>query len=237
MDNQQFSAALNHAARTIDQARTLEETLQTIAETALLSIPGIDHVGVSVLDRGGNPETKAATSDLVWQLDQLQCSLNEGPCLQSLHEASVVAAPRIRDDPRWPIYASAAVKLGLKAQLAVKLYLDHQGTVGGLNMYSTESEEIDPQAPGIADLFATHAALALGKVRQLDQLHEALRTRQVISQAVGLLMAKHKLNPDAAFGFLVRTSSHSNTKVRDIAVRMIKDHIAEINGLTPPRVG
>jgi len=230
MDDQQLSAALAHAARTIDQARTPEQTLQTIAETALLSIPGIDHVGVSVLERDGVPETKAATSDLVWQLDKLQLALNEGPCLQSLHDASVVSAPHIRDDPRWPSYAPAAVELGLKAQLAVKLYLDDQGTVGGLNMYSTESEDIDPQAPGIADLFATHAALALGKVRKVDQLHEALRTRQVISEAVGLLMAKHKLEPDAAFGFLVRTSSHSNIKVRDIAIRMIKDHIAEISG-------
>jgi GAF domain-containing protein len=233
MDDQQLSAALTHAARTIGQARTTDQTVQTIAETALLSIPGIDHVGVSVLDREGEPETKAATSDLVWQLDKLQLALNEGPCLQSLHDASVVSAPRIRDDPRWPNYAPAAVKLGLKAQLAVKLYLDDQGTVGGLNMYSTESEDIDPQAPAIADLFATHAALALGKVRQVDQLHEALRTRQIISQAVGLLMAEHKLDPDAAFGFLVRTSSHSNTKVRDIAAQMIANHVAEVSDLPP----
>ena len=234
MDDQKFSAALIHAARTIDQASTVEETLQTIAETALLSIPGIEHVGVSVLDHLGEPETKAATSDLVWELDKLQGALGEGPCVQSLHEASVVSAPNIRDDPRWSRYVPAAVKLGLKAQLAVKLYLDDQGTVGGLNMYSTESADIDPQAPGIADLFATHAALALGKIRDVDQLHEALRTRQVISQAVGVLMNKHQLEPDAAFAFLVRTSSHSNIKVREIAAQMIEDHVAEVRSLKPP---
>ena len=233
MDDRQLSAALAHAARTIGEARTLEETLQTIAETALLSIPGITDVGVALLDRGGNPVTKAATSDLVWELDRLQYSLDEGPCVQSLRDVSVVTAPRIRDDPRWPRYGPAAVKLGLKAQLAVKLSLDAPGTVGGLNMYSTESEDIDPQAPGIADLFATHAALAFGKARQVDDLHEALRTREVISQAVGLLMARYKLEPDAAFGFLVRTSSHSNTRVREIATRMIEHHIAEVNESHP----
>ena len=234
MIDQYLSAALTHAARTIDQARTPEETLQTIAETALLSIPGIEHVGVTILDGKHHPETKAATSDLVWELDKLQFGLNEGPCMDSLRDASIVEAPRIADDPRWPRYAPLAVQHGLKAQLAVKLYLDDQGTVGGLNMYSTASEEIDPQAPGIADLFATHAALAFGKVQQVSELHEALRTRQVISQAVGLLMATYKLEPDAAFGFLVRTSSHSNTKVRDIAARMIEQHIAEISDVSPP---
>jgi GAF domain-containing protein len=229
----QVSAALAHAARTINHAQTVAETIQTIAETALLSIPSIEHVGVSVLDRHGHAETVAATSDLVLQLDKLQYSLDEGPCVDSLRDATVVAAPRISGDPRWPRYVPAAVHLGLKAQLAVKLYLDDQGTVGGLNMYSTSSEEIDPQAPGIADLFATHAALALGKAREVDHLHQALRTREVIGQAVGLLMAQYKLDPDGAFAFLVRSSSHANTKVRDIAAQMVESHLAEVKRENP----
>jgi GAF domain-containing protein len=233
VDDRQLSAALAHAARTINQARTPSETIQTIAETALLSIPSIEHVGVSVLDRHGQAETVAATSDLVLELDKLQYSLDEGPCVDSLRDATVVAAPRIKDDPRWPRYAPAAVQLGLKAQLAVKLYLDEQGTVGGLNMYSTASEEIDPQAPGIADLFATHAAVALGKAREVDHLHQALRTREVIGQAIGLLMAQYQLDTDGAFAFLVRTSSHSNIKVRDIAEQMVEKHVGETRRESP----
>jgi GAF domain-containing protein len=233
VEDPQFSAALTHAARTINQARTPEETLQTIAETALLSIPGIEHVGVSIMDSRGKPETRAATSDLVWELDELQYSLDEGPCVDSLRDASIVEAPHVGEDPRWPQYGPMAAERGLRAQLAVKLHLDEQGTVGGLNLYSTGSEEVDPQAPGIADLFATHAALALGKARQVSDLHEALQTRQIISQAVGLLMAEYRLDPDAAFGFLVRTSSHSNTKVRDIASRMVDTHIREIRDENP----
>ncbi|MCW2848241.1 MAG: hypothetical protein JWR90_2215 [Marmoricola sp.] len=233
MNDQELSTALTHAARIIGQAKTTEETVETIAETALLSIPGVDHVGVSVLDHRGAPQTMAATSELVRELDTLQYSLNEGPCVQSLDDSSVVAAARIREDPRWPRYVPPAVALGLKAQLAVKLYLDDRGTVGGLSLYSTESEDIDPQAPGIADLFATHAALALGKVRLVDDLHEALRTREVISQAVGMLMTEYDLGPDAAFGFLVRTSSHSNRKVRDIAAGMIEQHLARVEELDP----
>ena len=219
-----MTAALTHAARTINQARTSEETLQTIAETARLSIPSVEHVGVSVLDHEGRAQTKAATSDLVRELDTLQYSLNEGPCVDSLGGSSVVAAPRIRHDQRWPTYVPVAVQLGLKAQLAVRLYLDEVGTVGGLNMYSTDSEDIDPQAPAIADLFATHAALALGKAQRVDDLRQALQTREIIGQAVGLLMEKYHLDTDGAFGFLVRTSSHSNTKVREIAARMVADH-------------
>jgi GAF domain-containing protein len=232
VDDRQLSAALAHAARTIGKARSLEETLQTIVETALLSIPSMEHVGLSTIDSKGRIETQAATSDLVWELDGLQYSLGEGPCVDSLHGPTVVTAPEIRLDERWPRYVPAAVELGLKAQLAVKLYLDEKGTVGSLNMYSTDSEAIDPQAPGIADLFAAHAALALGNVRELHDLYEALATREVIGKAIGLLMARYQLDDDAAFGFLVRTSSHSNTKVREIAVRMVSDHVRELKKQT-----
>jgi GAF domain-containing protein len=127
----------------------------------------------------------------------------------------------------------AAVQLGLKAQLAVKLSLDDQGTVGGLNMYSTSSDKFDPEAPAIADMFATHAALALGQAREIDHLHQALRTRELIGQAIGLLMAQYKLDPDAAFAFLVRSSSHANMKVRDIAEQMVEKHLAEIRREAP----
>lgn len=185
MHDLNLSEALTHAARTINQARSPEETLETIAETALISIPGVEHVGVSVIDRIGEAETKAATSDLVWDLDKLQYSLGEGPCIDSLRGATAVSAPRLAHDPRWPQYVPAATRLGVKAQLAVRLYLDERGTVGGLNMYSTHSEDIDPQAPGLADLFATHAALALGKAREVDHLHQALRTREVIGRRSG----------------------------------------------------
>lgn len=232
MDDRQLSAALAHAARTIGKARSPEATLRTIVETALLSVPSMEHVGLSTIDRKGRIQTQAATSDLVWELDDLQYSLGEGPCVDSLHGPTVVAAPEIRLDERWPRYVPAAVERGLKAQLAVKLYLDEKGTVGSLNMYSTESEAIDPQAPGIADLFAAHAALALGNVRELHDLYAALATREVIGKAVGLLMAKYQLDEDAAFGFLVRTSSHSNTKVREIAARMVKDHVRELKKQT-----
>lgn len=226
-----ISAALAEAARTIGTSSTQEETLRTIAETARTSIPGFDHVGVSTIDKRGRVHTRAMTSELVGELDALQYGLQEGPCVDSLHEAHVVSAPDIRHDQRWPTYVPAAVKLGLRSQLAVKLFLDEEGTVGGLNLYSTISSEIHPAAAVAADLFASQAVAVLEKTRELDDLHAALLTREQIGQAVGLVMAQYHLTSQAAFTFLARTSSHSNIKLRDIAERVIADH----NAKTPER--
>jgi GAF domain-containing protein len=215
------AAAIAAAARSIYQTQSLQETLFTIAEVARTAIPGFDYVGISTIDTKGNVETKAATGELVWQLDRLQYSLKEGPCVDSLHDADVVLAPNIEDDDRWPTYAPRAVELGLRAQLAVKLYLDDRGTLGGLNLYSTVSEEIDEQAEPLAELFAAHAAIALGHARERDGLNEALHSRKVIGQAIGILMERYQMNEDRAFSFLVRASSHGNLKLRDVAAELL----------------
>jgi GAF domain-containing protein len=220
-DTLDLAAAITQAARTINQPKSLEETLSAIAAAAKQSIPGFDHVGISTIDRAKRVETKAVTDDLVWELDALQYGLGEGPCVDTLHGVDVVVAPRIRHDQRWPEWVAQAVPRGLRSQLAVRLYVDGEGTVGGLNLYSTSSDEVDAEAESIADLFATHASIALGHARQRDSLNEALQTRKIIGQAIGMLMERYKLDEDRAFAFLTRMSSHQNVKLRDIAQAMV----------------
>jgi hypothetical protein len=143
-DEPGIAEAIAVAARSINQRARLNEALDTLVEVARDSVPGFDHVGISTIDNRGNVETRAGTGELVWDLDKVQYGLGEGPCVDSLRDANVVSAPRIRHNQRWPRYVPAAVEAGLRAQLAVKLYLDDKGTVGGINLYSTASEDIDP---------------------------------------------------------------------------------------------
>ena len=114
-----------------------------------------------------------------------------------------------------------AVALGLRSQLAVRLYLDETGAMGGLNLYSTTSDDVDPDTEDVADLFATHAAIALGHAREREALNQALQSRTTIGQAIGILMERYSMNDDRAFAFLVRASSHSNLKLRDIAQELV----------------
>jgi GAF domain-containing protein len=193
MPETDIGAAVAAAARSINQHTTLEETLATIAAVARTSVPGFDQVGISTIDRKGNVTTRAATGELVWVLDRLQYALGEGPCVDTLRGAQVVVAPRIRHDQRWPEYVPQAVAAGLKAQLAVKLYLDDEGTLGGLNLYSTAADDIDGEAEHLAELFAALAAIALGGVRERHHLNEAPESRQMIGTALGLLMERYEI--------------------------------------------
>lgn len=216
------AAALAEATKHFNRPRALDETLSAIAEAARDTIPGVDHAGISILHRNGRIETLASTDRLVRRLDTIQYELREGPCVESVTtDQPVVVASHIRRADRWPNYVPRATEEGLRAQLALRLY-SNEATFGSLNLYVTESDIIHRDAVQVAELFTTHAAIALGHARYEHQLNEALVSRKVIGQAIGVIMERYKINEDRAFNFLVRASSTSNIKLRDVAESVLE---------------
>jgi len=226
--NSAVAAALAAAARSMNTARTPEEMLDLVVHAAQASLVGIDHVGVSVAHKDGTIHTHAATDDLVRQVDSLQYELGEGPCVFAITSgAPVVAIERGHNEDTWPRYAAASRDLGVRSQLGLLLYTDEK-TIGALNMYSTTTDTLDPELVHIAELFAAHAALAMGKARTVEQLHQGMVARKVIGQAIGILMERYDLTEERAFTFLSRASQSSNIRLRDIAQEMV--HTAEAHG-------
>jgi AmiR/NasT family two-component response regulator len=67
-----------------------------------------------------------------------------------------------------------------------------------------------------------HAALVWAAryqaaVLEAEQLREAMRSRAVIEQAKGILMARRRCSPDEAFDVLREVSQTNNTKLREVA--------------------
>lgn len=213
--------ALTAVAREIHAQTDLSSTLDAIVRAAQQSVDGMDHVGISIVHRDGRIETMAGTDQLVWELDAVQYELREGPCYDAIAREPVMVSQELRHDQRWPRYVPRAVAQGVRSQMGLRLFTD-QATLGGLNLYSTQADTIDPDVQHVAELFATHAALALGRARHVEDLNTALQTRKVIGQAIGIVMERYQLDEDRAFQFLVRVSSHSNVKLRDVAQELVE---------------
>lgn len=65
------------------------------------------------------------------------------------------------------------------------------------------------------------AQRAQEQVHEIAGLQAALESRLVIGQAQGLLMARHTMSPESAFGVLVRLSQDCNVKLRDVAAQLV----------------
>ena len=103
------------------------------------------------------------------------------------------------------------------------VYLDDGRTLGGLNIYSRSSAEITDEARAMAELFATQAAIALGASHQEVNLSEGMASRQLIGQAVGIVMERYRMNEHDAFRFLIRVSSTTNVKMRQVARELVDE--------------
>ena len=217
-----YALSIAEAARTLYRPRSLDDTLQTIVEVACNSVPGFDHVGIATMEKRGDVETRAFTGDLVRPLDEIQYTLREGPCSATLQGTDAVSVSSLRDEHRWPAYVPQARAVGVRSQLAVKLYLDDD-TLGGINFYSTTSDEVSEDAQALSRLFATHAAIALGHAQEREALTTGLQSRRVIGQALGLLMERYQMTEDRSFAFLVRASSHRNIKLRAVAEELVTE--------------
>jgi GAF domain-containing protein len=227
-DQRTLAEALTEAAKTINSPPSLEETLDAVVRATVQTVPGFNHVGISVIDRDGVIETKAGTDQLVWTLDRLQYDLDEGPCVQAIRSdvddraGDIVVVDFARHEQRWPDYIASAVKVGIRSQLAIKLHGDGR-SLGGLNLYSTESDTVEDEAVQAARMFAAHAAIALGHAFNRHHLKEALTSRQVIGQATGVIMQRYQIDDRRAFDFLVRASATTETKLRDVARQVVDD--------------
>jgi response regulator NasT len=64
--------------------------------------------------------------------------------------------------------------------------------------------------------------------RLIDQLYDALVSRDVIGQAKGILMAAEGFSDEEAFLVLVRASQRENKKLRDVAVDVVAANAARV---------
>jgi GAF domain-containing protein len=211
---------LARASESINDCDTFDETLDAIVNATRASLPEFGHVSISVRNGSGTFETSAGTDQLAWELDSVQYDTGEGPCVQAIETEPVVVVQHLRHEQRWPRYVPAAAARGVRSQVAVRLFTKNKH-IAGLNLYSTERDDVDACTAETARLFAAHAAIILGHAHEEDQLNQALQNRKLIGQAVGILMERYRIDADRAFQFLVRASSTSNIKLRDVADEVV----------------
>ncbi|QIK76637.1 GAF and ANTAR domain-containing protein [Nocardioides piscis] len=199
----------------------LDATLANITAAAVEVLPDVRYASITIRHADDRLETAAPTDDLICDLDAAQYELREGPCYHASTDSVHVTGPHLAADARWPRYAPVAVSAGVLAQAGIRLF-DAEKSKGALNLYS-EKEGVFGDLDALGELFSHQAAMAIDYAREITHLQQAVQTRQVIGQAVGVVMHKYAMDDARAFAFLTRLSSNSNTKLRIVAERLLEE--------------
>jgi GAF domain-containing protein len=207
-------------ARAAAAPRSVEEVLSDVTATAKELIPGTDTAGVLLIGKGGKFDSVAGTDDLPHRLDELQMLFNEGPCVEAALDELIVRTEDFRNEERWPKYSAAAAEIGVLSGLSFKLYTADR-TAGALNLFAFEPHAFDAEDETTGVVLAAHAAAAILASRQGEQLESALSTRDRIGQAKGIIMERFGVDDLQAFEMLRKLSQDGNTRLIDVAQRVI----------------
>lgn len=221
-DDDELTERLAQLGRVLLTDGGLDASLDRVAKLSTSLIDACDSCGVS-LAIDGKVSTRAASDDRADRVDEIQYSQGEGPCLSAIETGVPVLVDSFRVEDRWMAFIDRARTEGIRASYSVPLRVTDDAVVGSLNFYSTDGPFGDRDQL-IGDLLAAQAAVGLRNAQtfadaltMVDQLNEALATRDVIGQAKGMLMARLDLDADAAFDALRTASQHGNVKLREIA--------------------
>jgi len=208
---------MSRAARRLqDEHGDIEATLEVITSLAATTVPNVEDCSISYVVGRRRVEPRAATSELPAKLDALQSQIQQGPCLDAVWEHEVVRVDDVAHEPRWPRFAVRAAELGVGSMLCFPLFVTGE-QLGAMNLYSRTPHALDEESELVARMLAAHAAIALAGAQHEVHLRLGMDSRDVLGQAKGILMERHKITGDQAFGVLVRASQELNRKVVEVA--------------------
>ncbi|MEG9247854.1 GAF and ANTAR domain-containing protein [Arthrobacter sp. Soc17.1.1.1] len=215
-----LAVALGELARSLQKETDADAILHKIVGAAIDLIPGVEEGSISTVQARRHVISRAPSNETAARLDTLQNEAGEGPCLDAIWKQRTVRVPDMGTEPRWPHFSALAAEAGAGSMLCFQLYVEGDN-LGALNLYSTRPHTFTDESEHVGLVVAAHAAVGYAEAVKIDHLETALQSRDLIGQAKGILMERHKIPADQAFGILNRASSESNIKLHEIAQRTV----------------
>lgn len=186
---------------------------------ACVELLEVDGASVSLAHDGNVQGTFGSSGDMSRQLDELQFTYGEGPCLDAVrHGVPVLVADLdAPSEKRWPAFTGALLRSGINAVFAMPVTIASQ-QIGALDLYRRRAGELTSTSLLGGMLAAQLAALPL-----LDLMSSGLDwesaaqggdgweqlaslSRVEIYQATGMLIGALKIGPTEA---LLRLRAHA----------------------------
>lgn len=225
LDRGDIAASITELQNLLLATSSIEEILQELTVLAARSVRDGLSCGIT-LQPNGHPVTVATSDLMAAQVDEVQYQLDQGPCLHSMRHSERVSVEDTVGEERWGGFSTRAAANGIRSSLSMPLTAD--GIMGALNLYAPVPGAFGETEVRRAEIFAASASATLAlAARQASsaaltgQLREALASRGVIDQALGIIMAQERCGSDQAFAILRAASQNRNVKLRDIAHQIV----------------
>jgi hypothetical protein len=203
------------------QARSLNK----LAELAAWQVPACAGAHAAVW-RNGEVVSAAATHPDLAELADLQMKIGRGPLVEAAQGGVPVTCPDTLDEARWPDFAEAALRRGVRCSVHLVRELPHGALV--LSLFGVRPGVLDAGSIPMADMLAAFGRAMLTNATAYDQaqrtasqLKDAVVARSVVDQAKGILMHALSCDADDALQRLRQESQRRHVKVTEVASEVV----------------
>lgn len=186
---------------------------------ACVTLLNVDAAAISLVFDGANTGTFGSSDANAREYDELQFTLGEGPCLDSITRRAPVLVTDLADpsDDRWPIYGRAMLDMNVRGVFAMPVVVAGE-YIGALDFFrSLPGELVGSELAGaviaaelagspLLDLLDADLQAAATQPGSAAWTELNLLSRAEVSQATGMLVAQLNIEPAEA---LVRLRAHA----------------------------
>jgi hypothetical protein len=190
--------------------------------------------------RSGELVTLVTSHPDLPELTDVQLSSGRGPVLEALAGGGPVVCPDTLDEPRWPEYADAALRRGVRCSFTLASRPGSESVT--LALYGTRPRLLQSDQLELAELFTAFGDTVVGNAagyrdaqRTARQLQAAADSRSIVDQAKGMLMQASGCTADEALQWLRRASQERNVRVADLARAVVESGGTDGPKPTPAR--
>lgn len=199
---------------------------QAVCDAAPHLIDGCDHASL-MMRRNGKLVTVAASDEVARRADEIEREVGQGPCVDAIEEEAAQLDDDLTASTPWPrLRDRLLAETPVRGMAGFRLIVDDR-KIAALNLFSDRPHALRGASVDQAALLAAFASVALmaaDRQEQVSTLREGLASNREIGKAIGLMMAFHKVDDDAAFAILRNASQDMNIKISEIAKQIVTHH-------------
>jgi transcriptional regulator with GAF, ATPase, and Fis domain len=217
--------------------------LSTLAERCVELLDTVE-VGLVLLDRHGQLQVMASSSERMRVAELFEVQNEEGPCFDCQRQGEpVLNSPLDSSEDLWPRFGPMARTAGFRMVHALPLRLRHD-VIGAMNVFDTQMREMTTQQVNISQALADAATIGILQERSVrqhvdvaGQLQGALNSRILIEQAKGVVAEQQQVSMEDAFAMLRGYSRSSRVPLSNVARSVIDRSISSDTLRSAPRLG
>lgn len=201
---------------------------------------GMDAVAVTLLSLPDHRSVVYATDEQVMLVEDVQFTSGDGPVVEAFRHSRAVLVPDLQAEAlsRWPLFGEASRHAPrYSGAFAFPLVADLAAPIGVMTMYSHGPRPLDAAGVAEAQTIAHAMTLAVLHMPQhppegLDEgtvpgtrdrlLAEWAGAEQVVFQAVGMVIAVLRIEPDEALARLRAHAFATGSTLDEIAMAVVE---------------